>query len=244
MKAALVTGALGGIGRAMCDEFTAAGYAVIATDRQPGAVPCHRFVHIELRDLCADDAARARVAATLRDALGDVPLAVIVNNAAVQILAPTSGVVIEHWRQTLDTNLVAPFMLAQALLPELVASHGSVINVASIHAVATKPGFVCYATSKAALIGLTRAMAVDLGSRVRVNALVPAAVATPMLLEGFVGAEDGLDALGGMHPIGRIANPSEVARAAVLLASDGASFVTGAALHVDGGIGARLHDPV
>jgi NAD(P)-dependent dehydrogenase (short-subunit alcohol dehydrogenase family) len=138
---------------------------------------------------------------------------------------------------------VAPLHLAQALLSDLEAAVGSVVNIASIHAVATKPGFVCYATSKAALVGLTRAMAVDLGPRIRVNALLPAAVDTPMLRESFSGSETALGELGRMHPAGRIARPEEVARAAVFLASDQASFMTGAAVHVDGGIAGRLHDP-
>jgi NAD(P)-dependent dehydrogenase (short-subunit alcohol dehydrogenase family) len=76
-----------------------------------------------------------------------------------------------------------------------------------------------------------------------VNALLPAAVDTPMLREGFAGSETALSELGRMHPAGRIAQPEEVARAAVFLASDQASFMTGAAVHVDGGIAGRLHDP-
>jgi NAD(P)-dependent dehydrogenase (short-subunit alcohol dehydrogenase family) len=102
---------------------------------------------------------------------------------------------------------------------------------------------VCYATSKAALVGLTRALAVDLGSRVRVNAINPAAVATPMLLDGFKGKEALYAALGGMHPLGRIAEPAEIAQVALFLASRKAAFITGAAFDVDGGILSRLHDP-
>ena len=116
------------------------------------------------------------------------------------------------------------------------------VNVASIHANLTKPGFVAYATSKAALVGLTRSMAVDLGRRVRVNAVLPAATATPMLTAGLGGAAE-LEALGAMHPLGRIARPEEIAAAVVYLASEAASFVTGTVLAVDGGVGARLHDP-
>ena len=93
------------------------------------------------------------------------------NNAAVQILAPADAITFDQWRETLDTNLLAPFLLTQALLPELERGRGSVVNVASIHANLTKPGFVAYATSKAALVGLTRSLAVDLGGRVRVNAV-------------------------------------------------------------------------
>jgi NAD(P)-dependent dehydrogenase (short-subunit alcohol dehydrogenase family) len=243
MKAVLVTGAAGGIGRALCREFTAAGFAVIAADRDEADVPCHRFVPFDVRDLCGGEDARAQIAGRVRAALEGRPLSALVNNAAVQILGAVEQVGTDDWRETLETNVVAPFHLAQALLSDLEAAVGSVVNIASIHAVATKPGFVCYATSKAALVGLTRAMAVDLGPRIRVNALLPAAVDTPMLRESFSGSETALGELGRMHPAGRIARPEEVARAAVFLASDQASFMTGAAVHVDGGIAGRLHDP-
>lgn len=244
MRAAVVTGALGGIGRALCEVFSAAGYAVIATDRCEGHAPCHRFVPFDVRGLCRGEDERAAIEAALKSALEGLQLSVLVNNAAVQILGGVDRVSVDDWQQTLGTNVIAPFLLAQLLLPELERAGGSVVNIASIHGVATKPGFICYATSKAALLGMTRAMAVDLGSRVRVNAVVPAAVATPMLQMGFAGAEEKLQDLARAHPLGRIANPSEVARVALFLASKEASFITGSALHVDGGIAGRLHDPV
>ena len=145
---------------------------------------------------------------------------------------------------TLDTNLVAPFLLIQKLLPMLEASQGSVVNIASVHATVTKPEFVCYATSKAALVGMTRAMAVDLGPRLRLNAINPAATATPMLLAGFEGRPEALKELSKMHPLERIAEPQEIAQTALFLCSDKARFITGACWALDGGIGARLHDPV
>ena len=149
----------------------------------------------------------------------------------------------QDWHDTLDVNLLAPFLLTQALLNNLERGNGSVVNISSVHARATKPGFVCYATSKAALAGLTRALAVDLGSRVRVNSINPAAVITPMLLEGFKGRDDQYAELAKMHPLGRIAEPSEIAQMAVFLASNKASFISGTAFNVDGGILSRLHDP-
>jgi NAD(P)-dependent dehydrogenase (short-subunit alcohol dehydrogenase family) len=144
----------------------------------------------------------------------------------------------------LNVNLVAPFLLVQALLQELENANGSVINIASIHAQVTKPEFVCYATSKTALVGLTRSMAVDLGGRVRINSICPAAVSTPMLMAGFEGKDDRFKELSRMHPLGRIGTPDEIAQVALFLASPAASFITGAAINVDGGIGSRLHDPV
>jgi NAD(P)-dependent dehydrogenase (short-subunit alcohol dehydrogenase family) len=140
-------------------------------------------------------------------------------------------------------NLIAPFVLIRELLSCLSNANGSVVNINSIHGTLTKPGFVCYATSKAALGGLTKSTAVELGGQVRVNAINPAATATPMLVAGFEDKESALRELGRMHPIGRIAKPEEIAQAAVFLASEQASFITGACLNVDGGMAARLHDP-
>jgi NAD(P)-dependent dehydrogenase (short-subunit alcohol dehydrogenase family) len=94
------------------------------------------------------------------------------------------------------------------------------------------------------LIGMTRALAVDLGSKVRVNAVCPAAIATPMLVAGFEGRPQAYQELADMHPVGRIGQPLEVARTCLLLADEQLGFLTGACIALDGGIGARLHDPV
>jgi NAD(P)-dependent dehydrogenase (short-subunit alcohol dehydrogenase family) len=242
-RVALITGALGGIGQALCSEFRRDGYYVIGTDRRDGECDCDHFIRRDIRDIYADPQIRSSIVDEVRERFGTVGLSVLVNNAAIQLLGDTEAVTVEDWDVTLQTNLVSPFLLVQSLLPDLERASGSVVNIASIHAVATKPGFVAYATSKAALVGLTRALAVDLGPRVRVNAINPAATATPMLLAGFEGKPKEFAALAQKHPLGRIADPKEVARVALFLASGDASFVTGATLHMDGGIGARLHDP-
>lgn len=244
MKTALITGALGGIGQALCAEFQKAGYFVIGTDKRSGTCACDAFLNIDIRDLYSSSAAREKLTADVRAIVGDSGLRVLVNNAATQILNKTDDIKIDDWDATLETNLIAPFLLLQGLLPDLEKARGSVINIASIHATATKPAFVCYATSKAALVGMTRALAVDLGPRVRVNAISPAATATPMLLAGFEGKSREFDELAKKHPLERIAQPWEVAKTALFLASEDAAFITGAALQIDGGIAGRLNDPV
>lgn len=244
-KNALITGAKGGIGKALCSVFREAGYCVIASDIQSeGTVDCNEFLQFDIMSVSDDEQYRINTLGRIRKLLGGEGLSVLVNNAAIQALNRSENVTLKEFRQTFDTNLFGPFFLAQSLLPDLEKARGCIVNVASIHAVATKPGFVTYATSKAALVGLTRAMAVDLGPRVRVNAIVPAATSTPMLLAGFKGKEKEFRELSQMHPLERIATPDEVARVALFLASDQASFMTGSSIHVDGGIGVRLHDPV
>jgi NAD(P)-dependent dehydrogenase (short-subunit alcohol dehydrogenase family) len=147
------------------------------------------------------------------------------------------------WQSTLDINLVAPFLLTQALLPELERAEGAVVNISSIHAKLTKANFVAYATSKAALSGMTRAMAVDLGARVRVNAIEAAAIDTEMLRAGFASSPAGLDELADYHPSGAIGTPRELAKLCLYLATSESPFLDGATIGLDGGISGRLFDP-
>ena len=243
--AVLITGALGGIGQSLCTEFQSDGYFIIATDRLDGKCDCDAFIKVDIQKLCSDPSVGESLVEQVQAAIGsEYQLQALINNAATQILNKTDDVKIEDWRMPLDTNLVAPFIIIQKFLPMLEANDGSVVNIASVHAMVTKPEFVCYATSKAGLVGMTRAMAVDLGPRLRVNAINPAATATPMLLAGFEGRPEALKELSKMHPLERIAEPREIAQTALFLCSDKARFITGACWALDGGIGARLHDPV
>jgi len=239
---ALVTGAAGGIGQALCHAFREAGYFVHGTDTKGEPKAVDAFWPVDLAGIVHDAAQRDAFLGSIRGELDAGGLRVLVNNAAVQQLGGTESLDAAAWQRSLEVNLLAPFFLTQGLLSELERARGSVVNVGSIHARLSKPGFVCYATTKGALASLTRNLAVDLGGRVRVNCIEPAATDTPMLRAGFAGREDAYAALAGAHPSGRIASPEEVARVAVFLASEAASFVNGATLGVDGGIAARLHD--
>lgn len=245
LRHALITGAAGGIGRALVAEFSAAGYSVIATDRlpQPPDLTCAHWLQVDVAEPVHDAAAARCNFAQVRAWLGGRGLHALVNNAATQILGGADTLSGDDWRQTLDVNLLAPFFWMQALLPELRLVRGSVVNISSIHARLTKPDFVAYATSKAALSGMTRALAQDLGGRVRVNAIEPAAISTPMLKAGFAQQPERYAKLEACHPVGRIGTPQEVAACALWLASDQAGFLHGACIAADGGIGAALHDP-
>jgi NAD(P)-dependent dehydrogenase (short-subunit alcohol dehydrogenase family) len=242
---AVVTGAAGGIGRAIVKEFHAAGFRVIATDRQPkpDGMECAHFIQVDVAQTVSDATCAAEVFGQIRELVDDCGLKALINNAAVQILGGVRQLTREDWRQTLDVNLVAPFVWTQGLLNELQQARGSVVNVSSIHARLTKRNFVAYATSKAALSGMTRAMAVDLGGMIRVNAIEPAAIETDMLKAGFAGKEAEYDRLQQFHPQGRIGRTGEVAACALAIVDGRVDFLHGACITLDGGIGGCLLDP-
>jgi NAD(P)-dependent dehydrogenase (short-subunit alcohol dehydrogenase family) len=244
-KTVIITGAAGGIGYALVRVFHDAGYRVIATDRveQPPDFSCAHYQPADLDRFVRDEAYAGDIVKSLRAALNGSPLDVLINNAATQILGGADSLTRRNWQTTLDVNLLAPFLLIQALLPELEAAKGCVINIGSIHARLTKKNFVAYATSKAALAGMTRALAVDLGPRVRINAIEPAAIETDMLKAGFAGKPELYAQLEVCHPQQRIGTPEEVARLALAVADGGMNFMHGACIGLDGGISGRLYDP-
>jgi NAD(P)-dependent dehydrogenase (short-subunit alcohol dehydrogenase family) len=241
-RVAVITGAAGGIGRALVKTFAREGYRVIGVDQKKARGMQAEYITIDLAKLHTECTEAQEFIHRLRHlCAGRVD--VLVNNAAVQIVKPMDKVDVRDWDQTLATNLLAPFWLIQRLLPLLQHVRGSVVNIASIHARLTKSNFSLYATSKAALVGLTRSLALELAPEVRVNAILPAATRTRMLVQGFREDPEGLAALAGYHPLGRIAKPNEIAASALFLAGPQASFITGAALEIDGGIGGCLSDP-
>jgi NAD(P)-dependent dehydrogenase (short-subunit alcohol dehydrogenase family) len=244
-RSVLITGAGGGIGTAVALAFAKAGWTVVGAGlgkQRPAG--CAAFVEVDLARLAVDDGEADRFRRDVLKHCTGGGLDAIINNAAVQHLAPTGQLTADAWRDTMDINITAPFRLVQAFLPELKAARGVILNMGSVHAQATKPEFVAYATSKAALHGLTRALAVDLGPDVRAICLAPAAVSTPMLQAGFEGRETEFKALEACHPVGRIAHPGEVAEAALFLVSSTTHFISGSTFWLDGGVLSRLHDPV
>ena len=240
----LITGANGGIGTELCRTFKNSGWRVIGSDiTAPRTSISDEFIPLDLDKYCQNESYRVEIDSRLREKCIDENLNAIINNAAIQIVSPIEKLHPDDWHQTFNINVVAPFLLVQNLLPELEKTNGCVINISSIHAKLTKPGFCAYATSKAALIGLTQSMAVELGNRIRVNAICPAAISTPMLEAGFKGNQKARESLLAHHPSQSIGSPQEVSEAALFLANATGQFLNGSVIDIDGGIGFRLHDP-
>ena len=239
---ALVTGAAGGIGRATVEAF-ARNWKVIAVDRRD-------FNHLPDGAIGrnTDVAEEADVKGLFRWIETEYGrLDALVNNAAVQLNRPIIETSQEDWDEVLNANLRSVYLTSRFAHPLLEASIGSIVNVASVHALATSINIGAYAASKGGVLALTRATALEFAP-VRVNAILPGAIDTPMLRSGLERAQieggtlDGkLAALADRTALGRIGKPSEIANAILFLADgEQSSFITGAALVSDGGALARL----
>lgn len=241
----LITGSNGGIGCALCAAFNNAGYNVIATDLQ--LKPAEELIHtdylsLDLAQFSTDEHYGNQFLQKIDQIVADDALKCLINNAAIQITGGVDTLTRADWNTTLQINTLAPFLLSQALLKHLTKAKGTIINISSIHAKLTKKNFVAYATSKAALSGMTRAMAIDIGHKVRVNAIEPAAVDTLMLRASFDFNQNKIDQLRKIHPTNNIAQPTEIAAMAVQIASEGLAFLNGACIDMSGGISSSLKD--
>ncbi len=251
-KVAVVTGGGSGIGRATCELFAEEGAAVVVAELQEeGGRETERrilakggrslFVQTDVSDE-SQVAAMARQAAR---AFGKIDI--VVNNAAAFVLKNIDATP-EDWRRVLDVNVMGPGLVAKHCVPEMKkAGGGAIVNLGSMSSFIAQPNMVTYNSSKAAIPTMTRCMALDLaGDNIRVNAVCPGAIWTPIVerLTREAGLPDRAAAdkdpgWGAAHIIQRMGNPREVAYAILFLASDEASFVTGAHLMVDGGYTAK-----
>ncbi len=246
-RTALVTGAGSGIGRATAELFASEGAGVAIIDRDaPAAEAAASAISAtgaEAHPVAADVSSPDEISAAVdRSARLLGRLDIVFNNAGV---AP-SGTVLDtdedEWDRCFAVNAKGVYLTSRAAIPHLqAAGGGSIINQASVAALAGMANFSAYSAAKGAVVSLTRAMAIDLAPvGIRVNALCPGAVHTPVMeplmrIQGDGSLERGLELTAAKHPIGRLGTPMEIAAAALFLASDDAAFVTGAILPVDGG---------
>jgi glucose 1-dehydrogenase len=256
VRTLLITGAAGGIGRATVHLFAEMGWRVIGVDRAGFEVseplmgnndpfPANGlFIRGDISNPAELHSVYEQASAYSQR------LDAVVNNAAIQIAKPILETTVEEWDAVMANNLRSVFLAAKLAHPLLkAAGGGAIVNVSSVHAVATSANIASYAASKGGLLALTRAMAIEFAmDNIRVNAILPGAVDTPMLRAsmergnmGGATVHDRLENLARKTVNGRIGKPEEIAHAIYFLADNiQSSFMTGQALIVDGGATSRL----
>ena len=234
-RKALVTGAAGGIGRAIVERLHAAGAVVAAADRDTAALDCAARIDGDLTDAAYCDALPGHA----RDALGG--LDIVVNNAGIIRRGEITRASDDDYAMSMAVNVEAPFRICRAAIPIMAATGGgAIVNTSSCWGVRPGPNHPVYCMSKAAVASLTQCLGHDHAHQgIRINAVCPNEVDTPMLRSGF--AARGLDPdtaiaeLDRSVPLGRIAQPEDIADVVLFLASDEARYICGALIEVNGG---------
>jgi len=244
-KVAVVTGGASGIGEGVARLFSEKGYAVAIIDRNAdrGKQIVDELMSSGGRAAFyrADLIQASEVNAAFSNVVDDFGgLDVLSCNAGIQTYGTVETTTEEDWDLVMDVNIKSMFLSCKAAIPHLKKTRGSIVLTGSVQGYATQKNVLGYTTSKHAMIGFMRAMALDMAEYgVRVNGVAPGSVRTPML-EHTVSMDSNPDklwkVLDNMHPLGRIGTPREIAEVVAFLASDAASFVTGSMLIADGGL--------
>lgn len=241
----LVTGGSRGIGAATVEKCVAEGAKVTFIDLLPdeGRALATRLgpaTHFAQGDVTKAD----QIAAAVTEGAARFgPVTGLVNNAGRNSYADPVTMTEDQWDAVFAVDLKSAWLAARAVLPAMIAAQkGAIVNIASVHADMTYPGFFPYAAAKSGLVGMTRSLALDMGRhQIRVNALSPGYTETALVAEFFAKSDPSLrEKVMETHPMHRIATPAEIANCIAFLLSDEASFVTGANWIVDGGLTARF----
>lgn len=244
-KIALITGVSSGIGQATAKLFSKEDWFVIGVSRSN--IQQNNDLNLYIR---GDIAKINDIEKIFSEIIRNVEqIDVLVNNAAIQICKPLIEMSIKEWDLIFNTNVRSTFLCSKNAHPLLSKNSGAIVNVSSVHAVATSNNIAAYAASKGALMALTRAMALEFAKdNIRVNAVLPGAVDTSMLRAGINREHvsgntinQGIYHLAKRHPLGNIGKPEEIAQAILFLADGNrSSFITGHGLIVDGGATIKL----
>jgi meso-butanediol dehydrogenase / (S,S)-butanediol dehydrogenase / diacetyl reductase len=248
-KVALVTGGAMGIGAGIAQKFSESGAAVVIFDVN-GEMALRMAEKLRAAgralaiqgDVTNEDQVKAAVEQTVAE-FGS--LDVLINNAGIDVEGPAVAMSASVWDRTLDVNLKGAFLCAKHAIPRMRGRGGAIVNISSVRAFVSYEGNAAYDASKAGMLGLTRALALEHGrDGIRVNAVCPGYISTPMTDDWLKAQPDPAATLKqvlSIHPLGRMGTPLDIAEAALFLASDAASFISGTYLVVDGAMSAAGH---
>ncbi len=242
----IVTGVSGGIGASIIKKLKSKNIKILGIDQiEPyNMTYLDDFYKLDLEQFVMNTQLRKDFFVYIKKWLNNDKLDLLINNAAIQCLGQVKDLNLEIWNKTLNINLLAPFFLIQGTLDYLINAKGCVINISSIHARETKPNFVAYATSKAAISAMNRALSIELGNSISFYCIEPAAVSTDMLKAGFVNDPEKLQHLAKCHPSGEISTPEQLADFIYFLNESRIPALQGTSIEFGGGISARLFDPL
>lgn len=249
-KVAIVTGAGKGIGQGIARVFVKYGAKVVVADwdEEAGAKTAEELrqaggdaIFVKC-DVSNEEQVKALIQATV-DKYGRIDI--LVNNAGIGVYTPVLETSLEQWNRCLAVNLTGVFLCSKYAIPHIkAAGGGAIVNIASVHSYQNVGGTAPYAASKGGVVALTRVMAIDHGrDNIRVNAICPGWIDTPLIRGIFASAPDPVEARRAVERrqiLGRLGTPEEVGEAAAFLASNEASYITGASLMVDNGMTAQL----
>lgn len=245
----VITGAGSGIGKACAVEFAREGAMVVCADINFTAsgetakeISASGGAAYASRTDVSDPSSVMQLVNYTITTFGRIDA--LINNAAIQVNKTVEDITVEEWNRQMEVNVGGIFLCSKYFLPHLKKSKGNIVNMSSVNGFFVEPMCAGYCTTKAAIIGLTKAMAIDHGHEgIRVNCICPGYIDAG-LAEGYFQAQPdpakAREEAGKLHALWRIGKPEEVGRVAVFLASDEASFMTGASVVVDGGFGSGL----
>lgn len=251
-QVAVISGGAHGIGRAIAELFQrqCAHVLIVDCDINQGQVTANELTQLDPSLPVKFIPVDVRNPSRIRESMAEVTkiysrVDILVNNAGIELEKTFEQWTVADWDAIIEVNLRGAFLLTQALLPLFPESGGAIVNIGSIHATHAFPNSIPYACSKAGLVALTRNLALELAPRhIRVNSISPGYIDTRLWDEYLRHSENPqavAEQTTAFHPLGRRGAPADISDAALFLVSEGATFVTGADLVVDGGLTLRAH---